>query len=167
MGRMARIYYDNAVYHVMARGNNRRKIFKDHNFKRLFINKLNKYKKQLGFKLYGIVIMDNHVHMIIEANRRHNISCIMQKILLSFSFNYRKLENYIGHVWQGRFQCRLIEEESYIHDCLEYIHNNPVKAGIVKNADEYLWSSYRQYKEKGCNPELIEIDNYGDTSVVT
>jgi REP element-mobilizing transposase RayT len=166
MVRIKRIYYNNAVYHVTFRGNNRQTILKNTEDKEAFLKTLAKYKGRFNFKLYSFVLMDNHAHLVIATNHLHNISQIMQAILLSYSLKFRKKYHYIGHVWQGRFKSNVIEGERYILECIEYIHNNPVRASIVKLAKEYPWSSFYLYNGARNNiiKDKIELDRFGDTS---
>lgn len=169
MARPKRIYYENAVYHITGRCNNKQPLLNSNESKIDFLNTVSKYKKRFGFKLYCFAIMDNHIHLIIETNRLFNISKVMQAIMLSFSLKFRMKNEYTGHVWQGRFRSKLIRDEGYILECIEYIHNNPVRASFVEKAKDYLWSSYGFYNT-GVNAELInriEVDRFGDTSVTT
>ncbi|MDP8213310.1 MAG: transposase [Candidatus Zapsychrus exili] len=140
-----RLYYESSIYHVISRGNNRQKIFKDKRYKEYFLDILRRYKERYSFKIYGYVLMDNHFHIVIETIQKHNISKIMQGILLSYSVKYRKENEYVGYVWQGRFKSKIIESKEYILECLEYIHNNPVKASIVEYPEQYHFSSARFY----------------------
>ncbi len=145
MARRIRLYYDHAVYHISIRGNNRQAILKADEDKNAFLETLSKFKERFGFKLYGLVLMDNHAHLVVESNQITNISKIMQAITLSYSQKFRHKYNYTGYVWQGRFKSNLIEEDSYILQCIEYIHNNPVRAGMVEDPEDYPWSSYNFY----------------------
>jgi len=168
MSRFKRLYYGNAVYHVIFRGNNRQNILKLKSDKQDLLNSIRKFQERKEVKVYGFVIMDNHVHMVMEVGETHNISNVMHAILLSFSVKYRRKYNYVGHVWQGRFQSKPIIEEGYIIECLNYIHNNPVRAGIVSNPCDYLYSSAKYYeglKNKGIY-EFIDLTKYGDTSII-
>jgi REP element-mobilizing transposase RayT len=172
MSRKKRIYYNNAVYHVSIRGNNRQAVLKEDLDKEEFLKTLSKFKARFRFRLFGFVIMDNHAHLLLKTNGAIDISKIMQAITLSYSQKFRHRHNYTGYVWQGRFKSNVIETDSYILACLTYIHNNPVRAGISATAKDYLWSSYYFYDEN-TNPlhELIHIDNFtfdtGDGSDVT
>ncbi len=121
MVRTKRIYYNNAVYHVVFRGNNRQMILKDSKDKIDLLETLAKYKRRFGYKLYGFVLMDNHAHLVLAADQKTNISKIMQSILLSYSQKFRKKYSYCDHVWQGRFKSNVIEDDNYILECLEYI----------------------------------------------
>ncbi len=169
MARYKRIYYARAVYHVIFRGNNRQKILQKISNKEALLERIERYRKRYGFVLYGWVFMDNHVHLILEIYDPHNISKVMQSILLSFSCWFRKNYDYVGHVWQGRFKSYCITGEKYIVECLEYIHNNPVRAKMVGCGHDYEWSSARQYlgKANGRLAGLLKVKCFGDTSAVS
>jgi len=161
MTREKRVYYSDAVYHVSLRGNNKRDVLGTAEDKKIFLELLGKFKIRLGFKLYGLVLMDNHAHLVIHPVDKFNISRIMQSISLSFSFKFRKRYNYSGHVWQGRFKSSLVDEDRYLLNCLEYIHNNPVRAGLVRKAEDYVWSSCRFYHSlPSLIKEYIGIDSF-------
>ena len=169
MSRSKRVYYGNAVYHVIFRGNNRQDILKLKSDKQDLLNSIQKYQERKEVRIYGFVFMDNHAHMIMEVGENHNISKVMQALLLSFSAKYRRKYDYVGHVWQGRFQSKPIMDEKYVLDCLNYIHHNPVKAGMVLKASDYLYSSARFYqglKNKGVY-DYIELTKYGDGSAIS
>ena len=164
-----RIYFENAVYHVMSRGNNRQFILKAQDDKLNFLESLSKYKIRYDFKLYAFVLMDNHFHLLLEANSRHNVSKIMQAILLSYSRKYRIIHDYVGHLWQGRFNSKPIVGDVYIRECLEYVHNNPVRAKIVDDPQDYIWSSARFYhgSPNKMLEDAVEIDRYENVSAIT
>jgi len=142
---MGRLYFSEAVYHVSIRGNNKQNVLGSVADKEIFLRVLNKFKLRFGFKIYGLVLMDNHAHLVIRVVNDINISKIMQSVNLSFSSKFRRKYNYSGHVWQGRFRSSVINKDRYILNCLEYIHNNPVRAGLVSSVEDYRWSSYHFY----------------------
>lgn len=161
MARHKRIYFQNAVYHITIRGNNKQSILKDNEDKGLFLDSLGKFKVRFKFRLYAFVLMNNHVHLVIETDHEVNISKIMQAVALSYSVKFRKKYPYSGHVWQGRFKSNIIDDDRYILECINYIHNNPVRAGMVSKPEDYFWSSYHFYngysnKLSGC----IQIDRF-------
>ena len=143
MSRTKRIYYNNAIYHVCIRGNNRQMVLLKEEDKKEFLKTLSKFKARFKFKLFGFVLMDNHAHLVIKANGLINISKIMQAITLSYSQKFRHKYNYTGYVWQGRFKSNIIETDAYIIDCLNYIHNNPVKRDYVLKPEDWVYSSAR------------------------
>ena len=141
MGRLRRELYINAIYHVYNRGNNRMDVFPECEDKEKFLELIVCYRKRFEFKIFAICLMNNHYHMILQANRRHNISRIIQALKLAYSSYYRRKYKYAGHLWQSRFQSKVIERETYLFECIDYIHVNPVKAKIVRTACDYLYSS--------------------------
>lgn len=161
MARGKRFYYIHAIYHISIRGNNRQAVLKREDDKSAFLATLSKFKERFGFKLYAFVLMDNHSHLVIETNQIANISKIMQAVTLSYSQKFRHKYNYTGYVWQGRFKSNIIEEDNYILECIEYIHNNPVRAKMVEHLKDYLWSSYHFY-ESDTNPlkGIIQVDRF-------
>ena len=169
MSHFKRLYYGNAVYHVIFRGNNRQTILKLRADKLDLLNSIRKFQERKEVRVYGFVLMDNHVHMVMEVGENHNISKVMQSVLLSFSAKYRRKYDYVGHVWQGRFQSKPIMGEEYVLKCLNYIHHNPVRAGIVSSECDYIYSSARFYqglKNKEVY-EYIALTKYGDTSAIS
>jgi len=161
MARRKRIYYNCAVYHVTIRGNNKQKVLASDEDKISFLETLNKFKERFEFKLYGFGLMDNHAHMVIQTNAKANISKIMQAINLSYSQKFRRKYNYFGYVWQGRFNSNLIESGEYIIECLNYIHNNPVRAKIAEHPKDYPWTSYHFYNGNSCAlSKFIQVDKF-------
>ncbi|HLF17561.1 MAG TPA: transposase [Candidatus Omnitrophota bacterium] len=161
MGRLRREFYVSAIYHVYNRGNNRSEVFKDDEDKELFLSLLDHYRARFLFKVYAICLMDNHYHMILETVQKHSISRIIHALALAYSIRYRKKYNYAGHLWQSRFKSRVIEREKYFFECLEYVHENPVKAKIVQRADEYRYSSARVYRgNEESVAGLLFLDSY-------
>ncbi|MDD5120748.1 MAG: transposase [Candidatus Omnitrophica bacterium] len=159
MGRVKRVYFVRGVYHICIRGNNRQMILREEQDKAAFLETLNKYKKRFGFKLYGFVIMDNHAHLVLETDNNNNISRVMQAITLSYSQKFRNKYYYTGYVWQGRFKSQVIDGDNYILGCLNYIHNNPVRAGIVYEAKDYFWSSYHSHaNEDSALKNMVTVD---------
>ncbi len=169
MGRIRRQYYYQAVYHVYNRGNNGLKVLMADEDKRNFLKAIARYKEKFNFKIYALVLMDNHYHMVLETNPIHDISQIMQAVQLAFGSQYRKRYKFIGQLWQSRFQSKVITGDAYILECLGYIHNNPVKAGLTNSASQYPWSSAKVYEQNwvGKLEDMLQIDRYGDTSAVT
>lgn len=80
------------------------------------------------------------------------MSLAIKKTNIKFAMKYNQKENTIGHVFQDRFKSEPIETEKYLLEVVRYVHNNPVKAKIVKEAGDYHWSSYKDYlNEKNAN----------------
>lgn len=123
----------------MARSNRQEFIFEQNSIKELFIHVLKKAKKKYRFKILDFCIMSNHVHLVIQPHPSEDISKIMQWILSMFAVLFNKLHGYKGHVWYDRFKSKIVESLKQLAALLEYIKNNPVKAGLVKKAENYKY----------------------------
>lgn len=147
MARPLRIEYEGAFYHVTSRGNERKRIFSakaDYNqFKRY----LQKAQEKYGYRLHSYVLMQNHYHLIIETPEG-NLSKVMQYINGSYTnfINHRKRRS--GHLFQGRYKAILVDVDSYLLQLSQYVHLNPVLAGIVSQPEAYPYSSYKSFISK-------------------
>lgn len=150
-----RIEYKGAFYHVTQRGNNREKILKKDTEKVLLLQKLEEFAEMLDFSLFGYVVMDNHYHLLLQANE-DPLSKIMHRLNNYYSRSYNTAYNRSGHVFGGRYKASLIQDESYLFAVLRYIHWNPVKAGICSSPADYSWSSDRLYRKN--NRGWVNID---------
>lgn len=144
MPRQGRSESKSGIYHVMVRGINRQNIFEDDEDRQKYLNIMQKTKEISQCKLYGYCLMDNHVHMLVREGKE-KISQIMKRIGVSYAYWYNQKYERSGHLFQDRYRSESVEDDSYFLAVLRYIHQNPLKAKIVINIDEYLWSSYRAY----------------------
>lgn len=143
MARKARIRSSTGIYHVMLRGIDKRDIFIEDVDRIKFIENIKKAKKSGKFELYGYCLMDNHVHLLIKENEE--IGKSIKRITVGYvGWHNRKYER-TGHLFQNRYMSETVETDSYLLTVLRYIHQNPVKAGIVNKSEYYQWSSYKHY----------------------
>jgi len=91
--------------------------------------------------------MDNHVHLLIDDNG-NDISKVLKSINISYAYYFNNTYTRVGHLFQDRFKSEVINDDNYLLSASAYIHNNPVKAGIVSIPQEYKWSSYNYYLGK-------------------
>jgi putative transposase len=156
MPRKPRIHFPGALYHVIARGNRREKIFRSKKDYQLYLSFLSEYKDRYGFSLYAYTSMPNHVHLLIEVGEAP-LSRIMQNLQFRYTRNFNiKYKNY-GHLFQGRYKAILCEKDSYLLELSAYIHLNAVRAGLVKDPINYQWCSYRSYVRED-KDNLVERD---------
>lgn len=147
MPRKNRIHYSEALYHVMLRGNYRQHIFVDRKYYLYFYQLLEKATKQFNCKVHLFCLMTNHVHLVIEI-KHIPLAKIIQFITSCYARFNHKHTNRVGHLFQGRYKAKLIQNEEYLHELCYYIHNNPLKAQLVSNLDGYPWSSHLAYSGK-------------------
>jgi len=148
MPRKAREKSSSGIYHVMHRGINRQDIFLDDEDRMKFIETLVRFKKICEYEVLGYCLMSNHVHLLIREGKE-TISQAMKRIGASYVYWYNMKYERSGHLFQDRFKSETVEDDKYLLTVLRYIHQNPIKAGIVDKIDKYKWSSYSEYiKEK-------------------
>ncbi len=144
MARKPRLHYQGALYHVIARGNQRQKVFLDDEDYRQYQNRLITYQKRYPCTIYAYVLMSNHVHLLIEQGETP-LSKIMQGLQQSYTIYFNRKYGQTGHLFQGRYKAILCDKDTYLLELILYIHLNPVRAEIVKKPSEYIWSSHRAY----------------------
>jgi REP element-mobilizing transposase RayT len=144
MPRKPRIELGGALYHIMSRGNDRRKIFRTKADYLRFAQILAEQKAKFPFFLYAYCLMPNHFHLLIEM-RDHSISRIMQRLLTGYSQYHNRKYKRTGHLFQGRYKSILCQTDQYLAELVRYIHLNPVRAKMVKVAEQYEHSGHLAY----------------------
>ena len=144
MARKPRIEFEGALYHVIARGNQRQDIFRSTEDYVRYLKILGDYKNRYDYALYCYVLMGNHVHLLIET-REVVLSKILQGINQSYTMYFNRKYNTVGHLFQGRYKAILCDRDSYLLSLVKYIHENPMRAGVAKTLDAYPWSSHGAY----------------------
>jgi len=142
MARPLRIEYEGAVYHVTARGNERKAIYKDEADRTIFLDTLHKVNKRYNLLCHAYCLMNNHYHLIIETPEG-NLSKGMRQLNGVFTNLFNKKHKRVGHIFQGRYKAILIQKESHLVEVCRYTVLNPVRAKIVQKPEEWKWSSYQ------------------------
>jgi putative transposase len=151
MPRPPRVDFADSVYHVTSRGNGRADIFLSDDDRRWFLGQLAHHLQLTGVVLYAYVLMDNHFHLLVRTPRA-NLSAFMQRLLTAYALYARYKHRRPGHVFQGRFKAKLVEENAYLLAATRYIHLNPVKIAACRRMsrqerldrlEAYASSSYR------------------------
>jgi len=143
MARQARKRSATGVYHVMLRGIDKRDIFLHDEDKMIFMKKLLKAKENANFGLYGYCLMDNHIHLLIRESEEIGVS--VKRVSVGYASWHNNRYGRVGHLFQNRYLSEPVESEGYLVHVLRYIHQNPLKANMVKKPENYPWSSYNDY----------------------
>jgi len=144
MVRQARERCESGVYHIVLRGINRGDIFFNNDDRLRFLETLEQKKINQEYELYAYCLMSNHIHLLVRENE-DTVSRAMSRIGTSYAKWYNQKYNRSGHVFQGRFGSEGVENDKYLLTVVRYIHNNPVKAGLVREPEAYRWSSIHAY----------------------
>lgn len=157
MPRQKRVFSPTQIYHVMVRGNAGRDIFLDDEDKQKLLKIIFNKKREKEFVLYAYCLMNNHFHLVLKEVE-DNISHIMKRINTTYVLYFNKRYQLKGHLFQDRFRSEIVESDDYLLSLIRYIHNNPVKAGLVDIPEDYQWSSFLNYVK----PDTKKIVNATD-----
>ncbi len=144
MPRHRRLEIPGAIYHVIARGLERREIFRDDNDRNEFLRRFSEGLKKTGSKCYGWVLMPNHFHLLIASGKRP-LSDLMRKLLTGYALYFNHRYKRCGYVYQNRYKPILCQEQTYLLELVRYIHLNPVRSHRLKDATElsnYKWTGH-------------------------
>src|SRR5713101_837764 len=156
MPRPLRLEAEGAAYHVIARGNERKLVFRDDRDRKEYLDRLIRCRERFGLRLLAYCLMGNHLHLAVERG-----PALLSRVMLALQSGYTQWFNRrhgrVGHLFQGRYKAFLIEKERYLLALVRYIHRNPLEAGLARRAHEYEWSSDRYYR-RGKGPEWLDLD---------
>lgn len=144
MPRKARKQAESGIYHVMLRGIDRQSIFEDAQDHSFFLEVLQQCREVCGFELYAYCLMGNHVHLLLRV-KDVGLETIFKRIGGRYVYWYNVKYQRVGHLFQDRFRSEPVEDDVYFLTVLRYIHQNPVKARVVKRIGDYPYSSYPAY----------------------
>jgi putative transposase len=156
MPRQPRLELPSTLYHVTARGNDRRAIFRDDRDRHFYLSRIAFYRERFGFELFAYCLMTNHVHLAIRTGAEP-LSRVIAGLHSTYAEYFNRRHGRVGHVFQGRYKAFLVQEDRYLLALLRYIHLNPVQARIVQRPRDYRWSSDRSLRA-GRGPEWLDSD---------
>jgi putative transposase len=142
VSRPLRIEYAGALYHITARGNERKAVYRADADRVRFLEILSTVCARLAWQCHAYCLMDNHYHLLLETPMP-NLSKGMRILNGEYSRWFNQTHTRVGHLFQGRFKAILVEKEAYLLELARYIVLNPVRAEMVHQPEEWPWSSYR------------------------
>ncbi len=155
MPRLPRLQFPHAIYHVYNRGNYRTYVFDEPGAAEAFLLCLFQAAKLFGWKVHGYVVMGNHFHLALETPRANLVEG-MHWLLSTYATRFNRFRREQGHLFQGVYRAKLVEPGRYLGNLVNYIHLNPVRAGIcaIGALPCYRWSSLRRFLEHP-RPEFL------------
>ncbi|WP_170270384.1 transposase [Heliorestis acidaminivorans] len=154
MARTARRKSETGIYHVMLRGIDKRDIFQNESDYKKFLEYIEKAKEKVNFTVYAYCLMTNHVHLLLKETEKHEIGDIVKRIAVGYVQYHNIKMGRVGHLFQNRFKSEAVDKDAYFLTVLRYIHQNPLKAGMVKALGDYQWSSYNEFIKD--NKKIVE-----------
>ena len=157
MARPLRIEFAGALYHITSRGNARGDIYATDNDRIRFLDQLEQVCHRHEWYCHAYCLMSNHYHLLIETNTP-TLSQGMKLLNGGYTQYYNQQYRRVGHVFQGRFKAILVQKDTYLLELARYIVLNPVRARMVRTAQEWPWSSYRATAGQALPHDCLTID---------
>ena len=166
MPRPIRIEFDGAIYHVTARGNERRDIYRDDRDRGHWLENVGEAVERFGLVVHAYCLMPNHYHLLLTTPRG-NLSQAMGWLQTAYSVWFNRRHERSGHLFQGRFKAHLVSADEYARTLVRYIHLNPVRpkdhrrpvpAERREELRRYGWSSHRCYAGLAQGPEWLSLE---------
>jgi putative transposase len=156
MGRPARPYAPGYTVHVVARCNNREFLFSGAEDYELALSHLRELPSAWGVPIFAYVLMANHLHLLLRAPGPVPLGKPIRWLMTEIAKGINRLHDRTGHFWGRRYHACFVEDDQYALAALRYLDRNPVRAGLVENAEDYLWSSCATYA-CGRSNEMITL----------
>ena len=157
MPRKPRSYEHTLFFHVITQGIDKKYIFEKSEDIKYYIKTMYQLKQTQEIDIISYCIMNNHAHILIKTENIEELSKYMQRLNTKYGRYYNKKYNRVGYVFRDRYKSEGIYSESHLYNCIKYIYDNPVKAGICIKAEEYPYSNYKKIKSKS-NEKYAFID---------
>lgn len=148
MPRLARLVFPGLPHHVTQRGNRRRRTFFSDADCRLYLRLLGRRCAASATAVWAWCLMPNHVHLILVPSREDGLGAALGPAHARYASLINARQGWSGHFWQGRFGS-FVMDEVHLLACARYVELNPVRAGLVATAGEWLWSSARAHLGRG------------------
>jgi len=157
MARPLRIEYAGALYHVTSRSDRREDIYHDDKDRLTWLDVFSQVCTRFNWRCHGWCLMDNHYDILIET-AEGNLSQGMRQLNGVYTQRSNRRHSRVGHVFQGRYKAILVQKDAYLLEFSRYVVLNPVRAGMVKDPQEWPWSSYGSMIGKSPAPTWLETD---------
>lgn len=144
MPRKPRIDQPGLLYHVIARGIERRLIFSDDADRDFFLARLGRLARETGIQIYAFALIPNHFHLLVRRDG-DRLSSFMQRLLTAYAIHYNRKSRRSGHLFQNRYKTVICQDDIYFIELVRYICLNPLRAGLVADLNglsSYGYSSY-------------------------
>ena len=155
MARRPRVFAPGLLYHVIVRGNQRRKTFRSDDDYKAYFDRLEKYRAQCHVRIYAYCLMPNHVHLLVETGSTP-LAKFMQGLQQSYTQHFNRRYRKVGHLFQGRYQAIICDRDKYLLALVRYIHLNAVRAKLATRPERYRYSGHNSYLTND-TPKIVDV----------
>jgi putative transposase len=157
MTRPRRIQFEDAIYHVTARGNRRTNIFVDDRDRHLWLRIFTETSARFDLHVYALCLMPNHFHLLVQTPQA-NLSTALHHLNGAYAQKFNWRHGLTGHLLQGRYHAELVERQEQLLETLRYIAMNPVAAELVLHPDNWQWSTHPCICDQLPRPKWLKAD---------
>ena len=161
MPRIARAVAGGFPHHVVQRGNNREKVFFDKEDREKYLTYLKKYSERWDCPLLAYCLMSNHIHLLARPKKEESLYKMMQGITLCYTQYINRKNQRTGRLWESRYHSCIVDKEKYLWAAAKYIEQNPVRARIVKKAEDFPYSSAKAHLD-GIRDDVLGEELFED-----
>lgn len=158
MSRPLRLHAPNRLHHVFARGDNKGCIFRNDRDYTSFLELLEETLTRFDVKCAWICLLYNHYHAALIPSETQPLWRMMQRLNSRYCQAFNRRHDRVGHVLQGRYGCRIVEDGAYARTLFRYLALNPVAAGRAVSPADWPWSSYRAAVGLEPAPAFLQFD---------
>ena len=159
MPRFARVVLPDCLHHVTQRGNARRDVFFTPADRQVYLGLLKQYSSYYRLRTFGFCLMTNHVHLVVAPVQEQSLAKTLREVHGRYASYRNAIEHATGHVWQSRYYSCVFEGQR-MASVMRYVELNPVRAGLVRSAGDYAWSSALMHLG-GIDPlKLLDLESW-------
>ncbi len=140
MPRRYRVIVPGLPHHCTHRGNRKSETFREPDDYQIYLRLLWKYVQRYALRIWAYCLMPNHVHLIAVPRDETSLSEAIQCVDGTYATLFNGLYDSTGHLWEGRFYSSVMDDD-YLRNAVRYVERNPIRAGLVRHAEDYRWSS--------------------------
>ncbi len=159
MSRQPRLDAPGLLQHVMARGIERREIFKDDKDRKSFLNRLATILEETQTQCFAWALIPNHFHLLLHTGATP-LSKVMRRLMTGYAVSFNRRHKRSGHLFQNRYKSVVCEEDPYLLELIRYIHLNALRAELVKDLkelDKYSWTGHSAILGRRKNPLIPDL----------
>ena len=157
MPKLPRVVVPGYPHHITQRGNRRAPIFNEPNDRKVYLDLLGQYAERYSLHIWTYALMTNHVHLVAAPEQEPALSATIRDTYSGYATYFNRTYGFVGHLWQCRFYSCVLDS-SHLRSAVRYVERNPVRAGLVRRAEEYAWSSAAAHC--GLREDLLLSDGF-------
>jgi len=140
MPRLARTVCAQVPHHITQRGNRREDVFFTDEDRLAYLDWLKKYAEKYKVDILAYCLMTNHIHIVAVPSTEEGLQEVLKPLHMRYAQRLNRAQGWKGHVWQGRYFSSALDDD-YLWAAVRYVERNPVRARMVRKAENYRWSS--------------------------